>query len=161
KGPAPAEFTVMGDPGRLQQVFLNLLSNAVKFTPTGGRIEVSMAHKGNGAVVTVADTGEGISPEFLPFVFDRFRQADRTSTRSHMGLGLGLAIVRHVIDLHGGAVRVTSAGEGKGSSFTVTIPLAIGVEGVPRKPVADRMPGTYGPTGGMGVRVLVIEDDPE
>ena len=160
KGPAPPDFTVMGDAGRLQQVFLNILSNAVKFTPAGGRIDVSTVSKGGDAEVAIADTGEGISAEFLPYVFDRFRQADGTSTRTHMGLGLGLAIVRHVVELHSGTVRVTSPGEGKGATFTVTIPLATGVEGTPRKPVADRMPGLYGPAGGLGVRVLVVEDDP-
>ena len=160
KGPVPPDFTVMGDAGRLQQVFLNILSNAVKFTPAGGRIDVSTVSKGGDAEVAIADTGEGISAEFLPYVFDRFRQADGTSTRTHMGLGLGLAIVRHVVELHSGTVRVTSPGEGKGATFTVTIPLATGVEGTPRKPVADRMPGLYGPAGGLGVRVLVVEDDP-
>jgi hypothetical protein len=159
--PTPPQFVVMGDTGRLQQVFLNILSNALKFTPTGGRIEVRLASKNGHAQVAITDTGEGISADFLPYVFDRFRQADGTSTRSHMGLGLGLAIVRHVVELHGGDVRVESAGEGKGATFTVTIPLATDVEGTPRKPVADRMPGSYGPAGGLGVRVLVVEDDPE
>jgi PAS domain S-box-containing protein len=161
KGPVPPDFTVLGDAGRLQQVFLNVLANAVKFTPAGGRISVAMASKGGDAEVAVTDTGEGIAPDFLPYVFDRFRQADGTSTRSHMGLGLGLAIVRHVIEMHGGTVRVTSPGEGQGATFTVAIPIAMGVEGTPRKPVAERMPGLYGPIGGLGVRVLVVEDDPE
>jgi PAS domain S-box-containing protein len=161
RGATPAEFTVLGDAGRLQQVFLNILSNAVKFTPSGGHISVTLAAKGRETEVTVTDTGEGISPEFLPYVFDRFRQADGTSTRSHMGLGLGLAIVRHVVDLHGGAVRVASAGVAKGATFTVTIPQAVGVEGTVRKPVPERMPGTYGSAGGLGIRVLVVEDDPE
>jgi PAS domain S-box-containing protein len=161
KGPAPREFTVMGDTGRLQQVFLNILSNAVKFTPAGGRVSVAMATKGGDTEVTISDSGEGIAPEFLPYVFDRFRQADGTSTRTHMGLGLGLAIVRHVIEMHGGTVRVASAGVGKGATFTIAIPFAAGVEGVLRKPIADRMPGTYGAPGGLGIRVLVVEDDPE
>jgi PAS domain S-box-containing protein len=158
---APADVVVMGDAGRLQQVFLNLLTNAVKFTPAGGRIEMVLVRTGDDAQVTVTDTGEGIAPEFLPYVFDRFRQADGTSTRTHMGLGLGLAIVRHVVDLHGGNVRVASAGAGQGATFTVTIPLATTVEGTPRKPVAERMPGIYGPSGGLGIRVLVVEDDVE
>ena len=161
KSAAPAELVVMGDAGRLQQVFLNILTNAVKFTPSGGRIEVTIARKGGDAQVAVTDTGEGIAPAFLPYVFDRFRQADGTSTRSHTGLGLGLAIVRHVVDLHGGIVRVASPGEGQGATFTVTIPLATTVDGRPRKPVAERMPGHYGPSGGLGIRVLVVEDDPE
>jgi PAS domain S-box-containing protein len=157
----PPDFTVLGDAGRLQQVFLNILSNAVKFTPTSGRIDITLASRGGDAEVAIADTGEGISAEFLPYVFDRFRQADGTSTRSHMGLGLGLAIVRHVVELHGGTVRVASLGEGKGATFTVTIPLATGVEGTPQRPLADRMPGNYGVPGALGVRVLVVEDDTE
>ncbi len=161
KSGAPADIVVMGDAGRLQQVFLNILTNAVKFTPAGGRIEVALTRKGGDAEVSVTDTGEGIAPAFLPYVFDRFRQADGTSTRTHAGLGLGLAIVRHVVDLHGGNVRVASPGEGQGSTFTVTIPLATTVDGTPRKPVAERMPGAYGPPGGLGIRVLVVEDDPE
>jgi PAS domain S-box-containing protein len=161
RGPAPPDFTVMGDAGRLQQVFLNILSNAVKFTPNGGRIVVSLSIRGSDAEVAVTDTGEGISPEFLPYVFERFRQADGTSTRTHMGLGLGLAIVRHVVELHGGTVRVASEGEGKGSTFTVAIPVATNVDETPRKPMPDRMPGTYGVPGGSGIRVLVVEDDTE
>jgi signal transduction histidine kinase/CheY-like chemotaxis protein len=161
KAPTPTQFVVMGDAGRLQQVFLNILSNAVKFTPPGGRIDVRLATKNGSAEVAIADTGEGIASDFLPYVFDRFRQADGTSTRSHMGLGLGLAIVRHVLELHGGDVRVASPGEGKGATFTVTIPLTTDIEGTPRRPVAERMPGNYGPAGGLGVRVLVVEDDPE
>ncbi len=158
---APSGLTVLGDASRLQQVFLNLISNAVKFTPAAGRIDVVVARTDTEAEVAVTDTGEGISPEFLPYVFDRFRQADGTSTRSHMGLGLGLAIVRHVIELHGGTVRVSSEGAGKGATFTVTVPLAGEVEGTPRKPLAGRMPGSYGPPGGLGIRVLVVEDDAE
>jgi PAS domain S-box-containing protein len=161
RGAPPPEFTVMGDAGRLQQVFLNILSNAVKFTPSGGHVSVTLAAKGGETEVTISDTGEGIAPDFLPYVFDRFRQADGTSTRSHMGLGLGLAIVRHVVELHGGTVRVASAGVGKGATFIVTMPQAVGVEGTPRKPVPERMPGTYGTPGGLGIRVLVVEDDPE
>jgi PAS domain S-box-containing protein len=161
RGAAPGEFAVMGDAGRLQQVFLNILSNAVKFTPAGGHISIGLAAKGGDTEVTITDTGEGISPEFLPYVFDRFRQADGTSTRTHMGLGLGLAIVRHVVELHGGTVRVASAGVGKGATFTISIPHVTGVEGTARKPVPERMPGSYGTPGGLGVRVLVVEDDPE
>ena len=157
----PPDFTVLGDAGRLQQVFLNILSNAVKFTPAGGHVRVGLATKSGEAEVVVTDTGEGIAPEFLPYVFDRFRQADGTSTRTHMGLGLGLAIVRHVVEMHGGTVRVASPGVGKGAAFTVTIPLATGVEGAVHKPVSERMPGNYGTQGGLGIRVLVVEDDPE
>jgi PAS domain S-box-containing protein len=158
---APADVTVLGDVGRLQQVFLNILSNAVKFTSAGGRIEVSVRRTPTEAEVSIADTGEGIAAEFLPYVFDRFRQADGTSTRTHMGLGLGLAIVRHVVELHGGSAFAASAGVGQGATFTVRVPLAVDVEGTPRGPIADKMPGNYGPQGGSGVRVLIVEDDPE
>ncbi len=160
-GPAPPGAAVMGDAGRLQQVFLNILANAVKFTPAAGKIEVTFQETGESIDVSVADSGEGIAPEFLPYVFDRFRQADGTSTRTHMGLGLGLAIVRHVVELHGGSARAASAGKGHGATFTVTLPIAIDAEGTPRGPVASRMPGTYGPPGGSGIRVLVVEDDIE
>jgi CheY-like chemotaxis protein len=154
-------ITVLGDVGRLQQVFLNILTNAAKFTDGGGQIRLKVERLEKEARVAIKDTGEGIDAAFLPFVFDRFRQADGTSTRSHMGLGLGLAIVKHVVELHGGTVRADSEGRGKGATFTVTLPLAENPEGAARGPVADRMPGSYGPKGGVGVRVLVIEDDVE
>jgi PAS domain S-box-containing protein len=153
-------IAVLGDVGRLQQVFLNILSNAVKFTDSGGSVRLTLEKLDKDARVTIKDTGEGIEPAFLPYVFDRFRQADGTSTRSHMGLGLGLAIVKHVVGLHGGTVRADSEGRGKGAAFIVTLPLAEVTDGVPRGPIADRMPGNYA-KGGVGVRVLVIEDDPE
>jgi signal transduction histidine kinase len=113
---------INGDPDRLQQVFWNLLSNAVKFTPAGGRVDVHLKTSTEHVSITVADSGVGIDPDFLPFVFDRFRQADSTSTRQHSGMGLGLAIVRHVVELHGGSVRADSAGEDQGATFTVTLP---------------------------------------
>jgi len=157
----PPEIAVEGDVGRLQQVFLNILSNAVKFTPGGGEIRATLDRTADEARIIIEDTGEGISAEFLPYVFDRFRQADGTSTRNHTGLGLGLAIVKHVVEMHGGSVRADSAGSGKGSTFTVSLPLPESLEGRPRGPIADRMPGTYAAQGGLGVRVLVIEDDSE
>jgi signal transduction histidine kinase len=109
----PAIGPVAGDPDRLQQVFWNLLSNAVKFTPDGGRIDVTLCQKDQEAVVVIEDTGEGIAPEFLPHIFDRFRQADATSTRRYGGLGLGLAIVRHLVERHGGSVTASSGGTGR------------------------------------------------
>ncbi|HWW80627.1 MAG TPA: hybrid sensor histidine kinase/response regulator, partial [Steroidobacteraceae bacterium] len=117
-----ADARISGDPDRLQQVFWNLLSNAVKFTPAGGRVNVRLTSTAENVSITVTDTGVGIDPDFLPYVFERFRQADSTSTRHHSGMGLGLAIVRHVVDLHRGSVRADSAGEGLGSVFTVTLP---------------------------------------
>jgi signal transduction histidine kinase len=116
---------IKGDPTRLEQVFHNLLSNAVKFTPRGGTIEVRLGRCNSDAEVSVNDTGQGIAPEFLSSVFDRFSQEDGSRTRSHGGLGLGLAIVKHLVQLHGGSTYATSAGEGKGSTFSVHLPIAI------------------------------------
>jgi PAS domain S-box-containing protein len=159
---AAPDCAVMGDVGRLQQVFLNILSNALKFTPAGGHVTVTLASAADSARVSIADSGEGIAAEFLPYVFDRFRQADGTSTRNHMGLGLGLAIVKHVAEMHGGTVIAESDGIGKGATFIVTLPLAGEVEGRPRGPLADRMPsGGQVPQAALGIRVLVVEDDVE
>ncbi|MEA2173146.1 MAG: hypothetical protein QOD00_738 [Blastocatellia bacterium] len=113
---------VSGDPARLQQVFWNLLINAVKFTPQGGQVDVSLARVNGHIEINIRDTGQGISREFLPYVFDRFRQADASITRMHGGLGLGLAIVRHLVEAHGGGVRVESEGEGRGATFIVSLP---------------------------------------
>ncbi|HEV3215946.1 MAG TPA: HAMP domain-containing sensor histidine kinase [Vicinamibacterales bacterium] len=118
----PEPIMVWGDQDRLQQVLWNLLSNAVKFTPVGGRIEVTMRREGSDACVQVSDTGIGIAPSFLPHVFERFRQGDGSPTRMHGGLGLGLSIVRHLVELHGGRMTAESGGEGRGSTFTVYLP---------------------------------------
>jgi PAS domain S-box-containing protein len=120
---------VSGDVNRLQQVVWNLLSNAVKFTPTGGQISASLEREGSNVKLTVRDTGVGIEPEFLPFVFDRFRQFTNGTTRAHSGLGLGLAIVRHLVELHGGTVSAASRESGQGATFTVAFPLADSREG--------------------------------
>ncbi|WP_437826381.1 PAS domain-containing protein [Sorangium sp. So ce1153] len=122
---SPAVGVTRGDPNRLQQVVWNLLSNAVKFTPEGGIVQVEVSRAGDHVEIAVSDTGEGIKPEFLPYVFERFRQADASTTRRHGGLGLGLAIVKHLVELQGGAVRATSAGVGKGATFTVELPLDV------------------------------------
>jgi PAS domain S-box-containing protein len=114
---------VLGDAGRLQQVIWNLISNAVKFTPEAGRVEMRLQHSGTQAQITVSDTGKGINPDFLPHVFEYFRQADSTTTRQFGGLGLGLAIVRQLVELHGGTVRADSAGENQGATFTIRLPL--------------------------------------
>lgn len=119
----PEPAAVPGDSNRLQQVFWNLLSNAVKFTPAGGKVSVGLRRVDSDAEIRVTDTGQGISAEFLPFVFDRFRQADSSSTRQHGGLGLGLAIARHLIEIHGGAIEARSSGAGAGAAFTVRLPL--------------------------------------
>ena len=118
----PTSGPVMGDPNRLQQVVWNLLANAVKFTPKGGRVQTRLTQSHSHVEIEISDTGQGIALDFLPHVFERFRQADASTTRRHTGLGLGLAIVRHLVELHGGSVIVLSAGEGRGASFTVSLP---------------------------------------
>ncbi|MDQ3685751.1 MAG: hybrid sensor histidine kinase/response regulator, partial [Acidobacteriota bacterium] len=157
---------VSGDPARLQQVAWNLVSNAIKFTPKGGRVMVRLERVESHVEITVSDTGKGIAPEFLPHVFDRFRQADATSTRAHGGLGLGLAIVRQLVELHGGAVRVESAGVGHGATFAVSLPLAAArgaaddaddVEGVHREAFISS--GFDCPSHLEGLRVLVVDDE--
>ncbi len=122
-GDATLSGEVLGDPDRLQQVVWNLLSNAIKFTSSGGQVSLCVSRVGQSAIITVSDSGEGIAPEFLPFVFDRFRQGDGSVTRPHGGLGLGLSIVRHIVELHGGKVQARSAGQGQGSSFSVHLPV--------------------------------------
>ena len=157
--PAPR---VVGDPNRLQQIVSNLLSNAVKFTPQGGAVTVTVDIDGAAARIRVRDTGKGISPDLLPHVFERFRQGDTGTSRSHGGLGLGLSIVRHLVDKHDGSVEVESAGPGAGSTFTVRIPLAAD-EPLRRASVpAVSMPSPVsGPASLQGVKVLVVDDDPD
>jgi PAS domain S-box-containing protein len=156
-------FRVSGDSTRMQQVFWNLLSNAVKFTPAGGTVAVSLTVDEGAIAVRVRDTGIGIAADFLPHVFERFRQLDSSSTRRHGGLGLGLAIVKHLVELHGGHVRVESEGQGKGATFTVTLPAhpfeerrrgerVIARHVVPVAPVPDEAPSL------CGTRVLVVDD---
>ena len=147
----------MGDADRLQQVAWNLLSNAVKFTPPGGRVEVGLEQVGSAVQITVTDTGIGIDPAFLPYVFDRFRQADSSSTRTHGGLGLGLAIVRHLVDVHGGTVSADSKGTGRGSRFMVMLPLAP----APRTEAAAGAHQSEGRGVLRGIRVLAVDDDPD
>ncbi|MFY9611370.1 MAG: response regulator [Blastocatellia bacterium] len=155
----PAADVVLGDPSRLQQIVWNLLSNAIKFTSVRGRVEVRLEKIGSKASITVSDNGAGISEGFLPYVFDRFQQADSTFTRKHGGLGLGLAIVRHLVEIHGGNVAANSPGEGRGATFVVTFPL---VES--GAPASTRL-GTTGVLGGGGtldgLRVLIVDDAPE
>ena len=153
---------VSGDPNRLQQVVWNLLSNAIKFTPNRGRVEVRLARVGLTAQITVADTGEGIGEEFLPYVFDRFRQADSTFARMHGGLGLGLAIVRHLVEMHGGSVSADSQGKGKGSTFTVSFPLvAMGWNGGAHleRGANERQPALEQPLELAGLSVMIVDDE--
>jgi signal transduction histidine kinase/CheY-like chemotaxis protein len=149
---APQGGEVMGDPDRLQQIVWNLLSNAVKFTPPGGRVDLSVTAPAGAVQIAVADTGDGIEPALLPYVFERFRQGDSSTTRAQGGLGLGLAIVRHLVDLHGGAVEAQSDGVGSGARFVVTLPARA------RAPVAGAVAGT-GEAPLAGVRVLAADPD--
>ncbi|MGN6504116.1 MAG: ATP-binding protein, partial [Tepidisphaeraceae bacterium] len=184
---APMPVTVMGDPGRLQQVFWNLLSNAIKFTPAHGSVRVTVVTDQTRVQVAVRDTGLGIRPEFLPHVFDRFRQADASTTRTHGGLGLGLSIVKQLIDMHGGQVQAQSNGVGEGSTFTVTLPVSThGIDGMRHGLSHDgaaidgtaidgtAIDGTgidgeangFGSDGAersklAGVRVLIVDDEPD
>jgi PAS domain S-box-containing protein len=162
----PNAGPISGDPNRLQQVVWNLLSNAVKFTPRGGTVEILLQRVNSSLEIVVTDSGEGIESDFLPHVFDRFRQADGTTTRRHGGLGLGLSIVKNLVDLHGGTVRAWSAGKGRGSTFTVSLPLAPVQEKT--EPQEERRHPAAGPVRESdindaprldGVRVLVVDDD--
>jgi signal transduction histidine kinase len=150
--------TVRGDFARLQQIVCNLLSNAIKFTPSGGKVDVCLAHRNGEAEISVSDSGQGIKPEFLPLVFDRFRQEDGSISRRHGGLGLGLAIVRHLVELHAGSVEASSGGEGKGSRFVVRLPTRLGAaKGAAAEEVAAS-PATSSMLA--GVRLLVVDDEP-
>jgi CheY-like chemotaxis protein/anti-sigma regulatory factor (Ser/Thr protein kinase) len=164
--PASRSFftTNEGDPDRLQQVVWNLLSNAIKFTPKGGEVGVRVERSGSDVRVRVSDTGQGITPEFLPYVFDRFRQQDGSTTREHGGLGLGLAIVRHLVEQHGGSVTAESAGARRGATFTINLPIAA-VKAPPGARGDAEAPPNPARGGGSpalaGVRVLVVDDQPD
>ncbi|HWS99082.1 MAG TPA: PAS domain S-box protein [Pyrinomonadaceae bacterium] len=160
----PLAGPVSGDPARLQQVAWNLISNAVKFTGRGGHVDVRLERVDAHVEFTVSDTGQGIAPEFLPYVFDRFRQADGSTTRLHGGLGLGLAIVRHLVELHGGTVRAESAGAGHGATFKVQLPVTAlrGADfGLRVDEQTDEQSATSNPHSSIlsGVRVLVVDDE--
>jgi CheY-like chemotaxis protein len=161
----PKAGPVSGDRERLQQVMWNLLSNAVKFTPKGGRVQVRLARVNSSVEITVSDTGQGISPEFLPYVFDRFRQADQTTTRRQAGLGLGMSITRHLVELHGGTIRAESPGEGQGSTFVVKLPVMIvhraeaEAEDAGRRREGEDHTQPAGLARLDGVRVLVVDDE--
>jgi PAS domain S-box-containing protein len=158
--------TVSGDPVRLQQVVWNLLSNAIKFTPRGGRVQVTLERINSHIEIGVSDSGAGIAQEFLPYVFDRFRQGDQRTTRQYGGLGLGLAIVRHLVELHGGTVRAESQGEGKGSTFRVLLPVApvyqsMSQEGRVHPAARDMLPSYDCPDRLDGLRILAVDDEPD
>jgi PAS domain S-box-containing protein len=153
----PAADEILCDAERLQQVVWNLLSNAIKFAPKGGRVDVRLDRVGSQVEISVADNGPGIKPEFIPYVFDRFRQEDGGTTRQHGGLGLGLAIVRHLVELHGGTVHASSEGLGRGALFTIVLPV------VPLRTLTSEEKSTQEPTRKLqllsGVRVLLVDDD--
>jgi signal transduction histidine kinase/CheY-like chemotaxis protein len=157
-----AADAMSGDAERLQQVVWNLLSNAVKFAPNGGRVEVRLERADSQVEMTVADNGQGIKPEFLPYVFERFRQEDAGTNRRHGGLGLGLAIVRRIVELHGGTVRVASEGPGKGATFTVALPIASVRDvssGESRDDAAGGRLASENPPSLVGVRALFVDDE--
>jgi PAS domain S-box-containing protein len=159
----PAAGPVSGDSDRLQQIIWNLLTNAVKFTPKGGRVQICLERINSHVEITVTDTGQGISAEFLPYVFDRFRQADGSITRSYNGLGLGLAIVRHLVELHGGTVHAESAGKGLGARFTVKLPLmAVTTKDSEHERVHPTVGGRVSFENSpslKGLRILVVDDE--
>jgi PAS domain S-box-containing protein len=165
--PADAISQVMGDELRLQQVFWNLLTNGIKFTPNGGCVDIRLEQIQNNAQISITDTGIGISAEFLPHVFDRFRQADGSSTRRYDGLGLGLALVKHLVELHGGTVEAASLGEGRGATFKVNLPLlrqaSFNSEETSnaQQPQADLSSSTSASSSLTGIRALVVDDEPD
>jgi PAS domain S-box-containing protein len=159
-------ISVPGDASRLQQVVWNLLSNGIKFTPRGGRVQVRLERVNSHIEITVSDTGQGIAPEFLPYVFDRFRQADQRTARQHGGMGLGLAIVKQLVELHGGSVRAVSAGTDQGATFTVSLPIVpiyqVDVEAGGIQPVAHALaPSDECDNQLQGIKVLIVDDEPD
>ena len=160
----PRAGVVLGDSGRLQQVICNLLTNSVKYTPKGGRVQITLDRVNSHLEVRVADSGQGIEPEFLPLVFDRFRQADPGTTRKHGGLGLGLSIVKHLVELHGGTVEAQSPGVGQGATFVVKLPIQLihDREGALAQQTARSDGDSRSLTLSLqGVRVLAVDDDPD
>ncbi|HEX2438443.1 MAG TPA: ATP-binding protein [Methylomirabilota bacterium] len=158
----PAAGPVIGDPDRLQQVAWNLLSNAIKFTPKGGRVQVSLRRIDSHVELAVSDTGQGIAPELLPHIFERFRQGDSSSTRQHGGLGIGLALVRHLVELHGGTVSVRSAGVDAGTTFVVRLPISLAVEPPAARrghPTVSDLDAPMVTTSLKGLRLLLVDDE--
>jgi PAS domain S-box-containing protein len=161
----PAASSISCDPGRIQQVVWNLLTNAIKFTPVGKTVWVTLTAAGANARIQVSDDGGGIAPGFLPYVFDRFRQADSTTHRKFGGLGLGLSIVKHIVELHGGTVEAASAGEGRGATFTVNLPFRAAYRGEaigtrPDESQDDHAPH-LAPVRLDGLRVMIVDDEPD
>ena len=160
--PDAAAGTIYAAHERLQQIVWNLLSNAIKFTPAGGRVELYTTRTASAVRIVVRDTGAGIAPSFLPHVFERFRQADSSTTRTHSGVGLGLAIVRHLVELHGGTIEAASEGPDRGATFAVTLPVPRGEAGEEaRAAPAKARPPSGQPARLVGTRILVVDDDPD
>jgi CheY-like chemotaxis protein len=160
----PNAGPVFGDPNRVQQIVWNLLSNAVKFSPKGGKVDLMLQRVNSHIEITVHDAGVGIAPDFLPLLFQRFRQRDSSTTRRHTGLGLGLSIVKQLVELHGGSVKAESAGEGQGATFTVNLPVrAVHERSVtPREHPTSAMKSASGPVPEYslaGLKVLVVDDE--
>lgn len=157
--------SISGDAGRLQQVVWNLLSNAIKFTPPGGQVELRCVRAGSNVEISIKDSGQGISADFLPYVFERFRQADMKTTRAHGGLGLGLAIVRQLVELHGGTVEVASEGEGKGATFVVKLPVLPVYQNIPPSELVSQAKEKNAEAEWAdelaGLKVLVVDDEPD
>ena len=161
----PAAGPIAGNPDRMQQIFWNLLSNAIKFTSSRGRVQVRLQRINSHVEIVVSDTGIGIEPALLPHVFERFRQGDGSTTREHGGLGLGLAIVRHLVELHGGVVRAFSDGEGKGSEFRVELPISVTSRSA-QSDEGDRVHPSVGELSGAmpslaGLRIVLVDDEPD
>ena len=161
-----AAISIPGDPVRLQQVVWNLLSNAIKFTPRGGRVQIRSERVNSHLEIVVSDTGQGISSEFLPHVFDRFRQADQKTSRQHGGMGLGLAIVRHLVELHGGTVQASSQGPGHGATFTVQLPISPVYQVDPtagrvHPGARDLLPADEKTDRLDGLVILIVDDEPD
>jgi CheY-like chemotaxis protein len=160
----PLAGPISGDPARLQQVVWNLLSNAVKFTPKQGRIQVRLERVDSHIEISVSDTGQGIDPAFLPHLFERFRQADASATRKHGGLGIGLAIAKEIVELHGGTIHAMSAGEGKGAEFVVELPLLVfrrRLEARVHPTAPSAIPIEAGSTELSGLKILFVDDEPD
>jgi CheY-like chemotaxis protein len=158
----PKAPLILGDPNRLQQVVWNVLANAIKFTPSGGKVYVLLERVNSHIEINVADTGIGMPPEFVPHIFDRFRQADASTTRAHGGLGIGLSIAKHLVELHGGIMRAHSAGEGEGATFTIELPFQSAQPAAPGTRRGDAalraVPASFVPPDLSGLTVLAVDD---
>jgi CheY-like chemotaxis protein len=153
---------IAGDNARVQQIVWNLLSNAIKFTPEGGQVSVSVRKASAAAEIIVTDTGVGIRPDFLPHIFDRFQQADQGITRRVGGLGLGLSIAKHLVELHGGSITAESDGIGRGATFTIVLPSSVGTHAADRSPTDVVSNSAAQPRDSLtGLRILVVEDEPD